>query len=177
MRHRTYKRITFVLALLLALSSWMPVPGHAEAQMRCVGASPHSAPCAQMALPTAGMTEAQVYARLMPCCRFMRAGAMHCSMQHSVRSMAAQGTAAHHSSLSARRCVVTIHVAAAGDTAPAMSRPRWFLTANPALAPPVAVQFACAPALFLCPAFWTDTPTLSPHATPRLRGLRAPPAA
>ncbi len=177
MRHQTYKRITFVLALLVALSSWMPMPSRAEAQMRCVGASPRSTPCAQMVLPAAGLTEAQVYAKLMPCCRSMQASTIHCSMQHSVQPTAAQRTAAHHSNLSARRCLVTVHVAAAGATAPVVSRTRWFLTANPALAPPVAVQSASAPALFLRPAFWTYAPTLSPHAQPHLHGLRAPPAA
>jgi hypothetical protein len=177
MRHQTYKSITFVLALLLALSSWMPMPGRAEAQMRCVGASPHSAPCARMALPAAGLTEAQVYNKLMPCCRFMRVSAMHCSMPRSLAHPSRQGDEAQRASLSGRRCFVTIHIAAVGATAPAVSRARWFLTANPALAPPSLVQPAFAPALFIRPAYWTYSPTLSPHAGPHLHGLRAPPAA
>ena len=174
MRLRTYKSITFVLAVLFALSSWVPMPGRAEAQMRCVGASPHSAPCARTVLPAAGLTEAQVYTRLIPCCRSMRVSTLHCSMPHSVQPMTA-GTAPHRSSLSARRCLITIHVTVAGVTAPAVSRTRWFLTANPALAPPVPVQPAFALALFTCPACRTGIPTLSPHALPCLRGLRAPP--
>jgi hypothetical protein len=153
------------------------MPGCAEAQMRCVGAPPHSAPCAQMVLPTAQLTETQIYAKLMPCCRSMRISAMHCSMQHSVQSTAAWGTAAHRASLSARRCFVTIHIAATGATAPAVSHARWFLTANPALAPPALMQSAFAPALLLCPAFWTYPPALSPYAQPHLHGLRAPPVA
>jgi hypothetical protein len=193
MRHRTYKSITFVLALLLALSSWMPMPIRADAQMRCVGASPRSAPCARIMLPAAGLTEAQVYRKLMPCCRAMRVSAMRvsamrvsamrvsamqsCSMPHSLAHSSRQGIEAHLASLSCRRCFVTIHVAAVGATAPAVSRARWFLTANPALAPPVTVQSAFAPALLLRPAFWTYSPTLSTHAQPHLHGLRAPPAA
>jgi hypothetical protein len=178
MRHRTYKSITLVLALLLALSSWMPMPIRADAQMRCVGASPRSAPCARIILPAAGLTEAQVYRKLMPCCRAMRVSAMQsCSMPHSLAHSSRQGIEAHLASLSCRRCFVTIHVAAVGATAPAVSRARWFLTANPALAPPVTVQSAFAPALLLRPAFWTYSPTLSTHAQPHLHGLRAPPAA
>lgn len=178
MRHQTYKSITFVLAMLLALSSWVPMPGRAEAQMRCVGASLHSTPCARTMLLAAGLTEAQIYSKLMPCCRSMRISAMQsCSMQHSSAHPSSQGAEAHRSSLSACRCFVTIHVVAAGATAPALSRTRWFLTANPALAPPVAVQPAFAPASFLHPAFWTFVPKLSPHVHPHLHGLRAPPAA
>lgn len=176
MRHQTYKSITFLLALLLALSSWMPMPSRAEVQMRCVGASLRSAPCASTEISATSLTEQQVYAKLMPCCRSMRVSAMHCSMPHSLAHPSGQGAESQRASLSARRCFVTIHVAAAGATAPAMSRARWFLTGNPALAPPALVQSAFAPALLFRPAFWTYFPALSPHAQPHLHGLRAPPA-
>ena len=47
MWQRPYKFITLFLALLLAVSSWTPVPGRTEAQMRCAGAAPKSVPCAR----------------------------------------------------------------------------------------------------------------------------------
>ncbi len=174
MRHRSYKFMTFFLALLLAVSAWLPMPGRAEAQMRCAGASPHSAPCARAELPAAGLTEKQVYGRLMACCRSMQGGCammQGCPMQHS-----AQGAAVHRAALSARRCLVSIRVSTVPTTL-AAPRARWLLTASPALAPPVTEQALALPVQTSLPTFWTYSPVLSPHAEPHQHGLRAPPAA
>ena len=174
MRHRSYKFMTFFLALLLALTAWLPMPGRAEAQMRCPGASSQSAPCAHTELPAAGLTEKQVYGRLMACCRSMRSDCnmmQGCPMTHS-----AQVAKLHRVALSARRCLVSIRVSTVPTTL-AAPRARWLLTAAPALAPPVMAQALVLPIRTSCPAFWTYSPVLSPHAAPQLHGLRAPPAA
>lgn len=176
MCRRTYNFMPFLLALLVALSAW--TPGRAEAQMRCVGTPAQAAPCATMDLPAAGLSERQVSGTLMmACCRSMPQGARHgCSMHRAALSSAAPRSASA-SVAATHRCLVTIRVAAARAALPGVSRARWFLTANPALAPPALVQHSFTPALSTCPAFWTYSPTLSPHAQPHLHGLRAPPAA
>lgn len=173
MRHRPYKCVTLLLALLLAASSWVPMPGRAEAQMRCAGASPNSAPCVRTELP-AGLTQKQVYGRLMACCRSRRGG---CAMsQDCPMRPSAQATAAHRSSLSARRCLVTVRVATF-PTALTARRDRWLLTAAPALAPPASAQALSLSVRPSLPTFWTYSPVLSPHIAPHQHGLRAPPAA
>ncbi len=176
MCRRTYNFMPFLLALLVALSAW--TPGRAEAQMRCVGTPAQAAPCATMDLPAAGLSERQVSGTLMmACCRSMPQGARHgCSMHRAALGSTAPRSASA-SVAATHRCLVTIRVAAARAALPGVSRARWFLTANPALAPPALVQPAFAPASLLRPAFWTFIPTLSPHADPHLHGLRAPPAA
>lgn len=176
MGRRIYNFMPFLLALLVAVSAW--TPGRAEAQMRCVGMKAQTAPCAMMDLPAARLSESHVSGTLMmACCRSMPQGARHgCSMHRAAlgvspsRSDSASAVAAH-------RCLVTVRVAAACAALPSVSRARWFLTSNPALAPPALVQLVFAPASLLRPAFWTFVPTLSPHADPHLHGLRAPPAA
>lgn len=175
MRRRIYNFMPFLLALLVAVSAW--TPGYAEVQMRCVGMPAQASPCASMNLPAAWLPERQVSGMLrMACCRSMPQDAQRgCPMHHAAlgslapRSVSASAAAAHH-------CLVTVRVAARA-VAPGVSRARWFLTANPALAPPAPMQSAFAPALLLRPAFWTFCPPLSPHADPHLHGLRAPPAA
>jgi len=178
MRHQPYKYMTLLymtllLALLIAASSWVPLPGRAEAQMRCAGASPHATPCARAELPATGLTEKQVYSKLMSCCHSMRGYAMSqgCPMRAS-----AQATAAHRSSLTAHRCLVSIRVATVPTTL-AAPRARGLLTAAPALAPPLSAQAVEMPAHRSFCAFWTYSPVLSPHAAPHLHGLRAPPIA
>lgn len=174
MRHRSYKFMTFFLALFLAVSAWIPMPGHAEAQMRCAGASLHSAPCAHAELPAAGLTEKQVYDRLMACCRSMQGGCammQGCPMRQSTRN-----TASHRLALSARRCLVSIRVYTVPTTL-AAPRARWLLTAAPALAPPMMEQALALPVRTSCPTFWTYSPVFSPQAEPHQHGLRAPPAA
>lgn len=174
MRHRTYKYMTFFLALLLAASPWVPMPGRAEAQMRCAGASPNAAPCARTELPAAGLSQKQVYSRLMACCRSMRGG---CSMMRDCPMRpSTQATAAHRSSLAARRCLVTIRVTTVPMTL-AAPRARRLLTAAPALAPPATAQVVPLSAHPSLPTFWTYSPILSPHAEPHQHGLRAPPVA
>lgn len=174
MRNRRYKSITFLLALLLAASSWVSLPGRAEAQMRCAGAPPMSAPCARAELPAAGLTEKQVYGALMSCCRSMR----DCPMWHSSRGVRASqhAPAATRSALSARRCLVFLRVPAAAPSAPGTQRSRWLLGASPALAPPVAASAALVTSRTVRVVHWAYSPALSPHAAPALHGLRAPPA-
>ena len=193
MRVRFYKFGILLLALLLAASPLVPAPGRAEAQMRCPGASPQSAPCARIELPASGLTEKQVYSKLMACCRSMQSDSKQsdskqsdskmmqsCPMQHF-----AWVTALHHSiqeatfhrgTLSARRCLVSIRVSTVPTTL-AAPRARWLLTAAPALAPPEAAQALVLLVRPACPAFWTYSPVLSLHAAPCLHGLRAPPVA
>ncbi len=174
MRHRPYKFMTFFLALLLTVSAWGPMSGRAEAQMRCVGASPRSAPCARAELPAVGLTEKQVYGTLMFCCRSRRSGCammQDCPMRHT-----ASNQVVHRSTFSARRCLVSIRVATVPTTL-VLPRARWLLTAAPGLAPPIMAQALVLPAQSSRPTFWTYSPVLSPHAAPHLRGLRAPPAA
>ena len=60
MRLRRYKIIPFLMALFLAVSSWLSCRGRAEAQMRCAGAAPMSAPCARVELPAAGLSETRI---------------------------------------------------------------------------------------------------------------------
>lgn len=186
MRHRRYKSITFLLALLLAASSWASTPGRAEAQMRCVGPGAASPACARAEMPAAGLSEKQVYGTLMACCRSMsmRGGCatmLACPMMMGHPSSHAT-MAAHRSSSAtraappARRCLVSVRVLAPAPTAPAAHRLRWLLLASPALAPPPAVPaVACAPET-VCLTSWADRPILSPHAAPASHGLRAPPA-
>lgn len=183
MRHRRYKSITFLLALLLVASSWVSTPGRAEAQMRCAGSSPQSPACARAELPTA-LSEKQVYGTLMACCRSMQTGCATmwgCPMMTGHPSSHAialhRDSAATRAALSARRCLVSVRVLAPAPAAPAAHRLRWLLTASPALAPPVAVcAVACAPET-ACLIPWADRPSLSPHAAPASHGFRAPPAA
>lgn len=178
---RRYKSIAFFLALLLVLSVGVSLPGRAEAQMRCAGASPHSAPCAQAELPVAGLTAGQVYGTLMSCCRSRRGGCpmMHnCPMQMHRGAITATHTPARVSSrslLASRRCLVSIRVTAAAPATLAAPRTRWLLTASPALAPPVTTRSIALPARAVSLAFWTDSPVFSPHTVPSLHGLRAPP--
>ena len=160
--------LPFLLALLVAVSAW--TPGRAEAQMRCVGMPAHTAPCAQMNLPPAGLSDRQVStALMMACCR---------SMQHSSRPSGltphAAPRAADHSSFAARHCLVTVRVAAARAAALG-SRVRWFLTAHPALAPPPPAP-TVSPTLSRL-ALGALSSFLSPHSQLCLHGLRAPPAA
>jgi len=173
MWHRHYKCMTLLLALLLAVSSWMPMPGRAEAQMRCVGASPNSVPCARTELPVAGLTQKQVYSRLMSCCRSMRGG---CAMVRDCPMRPSAQAASHRSSFSTRHCLITIRVSTVPMT---LSAPcvRWLLTPSPALAPPLAAPAAVPAPRTVRVAFWTYMPALSPHSAPTLHGLRAPPAA
>ncbi len=171
MRHRPYKYMTLLLALLITASSWVPMPGRAEVQMRCAGASPHATPCARAELPAAGLIEKQVYGKLMSCCRSMRGG---CAMSQGCPMRSSTQAAAHRSSLSTRRCLVSIRVATVPTTLTA-PRARWLLTAAPALAPPLSAQVVEMPAHRSLCAFWTYSPVLSPHAAPNLHGLRAPP--
>ena len=184
MRHRRYNLITFLLALLIAASSWASTPGRAEAQMRCVGAAPASPACARAELPAAGLSEKQVYGTLMSCCRSMRDGcAMMRGCPMTMGQPSSRAVAAHRSSsatravLSARRCLVSVRVLAPTPAVQAAHRLRWLLTSSPALAPPAAVcAVTCAPEA-ICLPFWADRPTLSPHTTPASHGLRAPPTA
>jgi len=173
MRPRGYNFVGLVLSMLLFGLSVMPTPGRAEAQMRCVGASPHSAPCARAELPAAGLTEKQIDG-MMACCRVMRG----CSLPHASARSAVRGTVTTPSSLSAsflgRRCLVSIHFPV-GAPAPAVFRTRWFLTA-PALAPPTAAHLVLLP-MSLSPAFSPYSSILPPHTLPHIHGLRAPPAA
>ena len=179
MRPRSYNFITLFLALLLAVSSWVPMPGRAEAQMRCAGASSRSLPCARAELP-AGLTDEQVYGSLMACCRSMRGGCAlmrGCPMpQMSHGSMAARLASAPSLAALTARCLVTLRVSAPVPAPIAVHRSRWLLTASPALAPPLAASAVRAyPAVPV--VFWTHSVTLSPHLAPALHGLRAPPAA
>ena len=174
MRPRLSRFTTLILALLSAVASCIPLPGLAEAQMRCPGASLRSVPCARAELPAAGLTERQVYGRLMSCCRSMRGGCammQDCPMRQSSRN-----TASHRSALSARRCLVSIRISTAPKTLVAI-RTRWLLATAPALAPPVTAQALALPARASRRALWTYSPVLSPHAAPHLHGLRAPPIA
>lgn len=172
MRTQIYRSAVFLLALLLAASSCLATPGRAEAQMRCVGASPLSAPCARAELPAAGLTERQVYAALMPCCRAMRG---QCAMTSDRLSHAHSG-AMRLVALSARRCLVSIRITAA-PTPQAVRRVRWMLTAASALVPPVTAPNYPLPVAVSTPGFWVFSPVLSPHSAPALHGLRAPPVA
>lgn len=177
MRSPRYKMVGRVLAFLLLCLSLSPLSGRAEAQMRCAGAPLHSAPCDHIELPATGLTETQVYAKMsmMPCCRSMQGGMRHgCPLQHSVQqhslnASALQLTASHC-------CLITVRVIASGTSPPPVIHPRWFLTANPALAPPAPLCFALVPASPV-PVFPTCTSALSPHAPQHSHGLRAPPAA
>ena len=173
MRHQPYKCMTFLLALLFAASSWMPMPARAEAQMRCAGVSPNSAPCARAELPAPGLTDTQVYRRLMACCRSMRGG---CPMMRDCPMRPSAQVASHRSNLSAPRCLVSIRAVSVPVNL-AAPRTRWLLTAAPALAPPATVQTVVLPTLSSIPPYWTYSPVLSPHASPHQHGLRAPPAA
>lgn len=174
MRHRPYKFITLLLALLLAASSWAPMPARAEAQMRCAGSSPQSAPCARAELPAAGLTEKQVYGRLMACCRSMQGG---CAAMRDcpLRQHAAGRAMTHRAALSARRCLVSVRTASSVPMTPAVRRTLRLLTASPALGPPVTAPAAVSTFRTVRLAFWTYDPALSPHAAPTLHGLRAPP--
>jgi len=179
MRHRHHKLATFLLALLFAASSWVPMPGRAQAQMRCAGASPQSAPCARAELPAAGLTEKQVYGALMACCRPMRGGCAAmpaCPMRHPSPRVAAshRGLFASRVAPPARRCLVSVRILPSSPTTPA-HRLRWLLTASPALAPPVTAS-AVVPTPQTVPLLsWTGDPALFPHAAPIGHGLRAPP--
>ena len=171
---RFYKLLGLVLAALLLGSAFQPITARAEAQMRCVGAAPRSAPCARAELPAAGLT-GKAYGALMACCRAKQSGCAampSCPMRPHTRS-----ATAHHGGLSAPRCLVSIHLVGTAAAAPlAPSRARWLLSASPALAPPTAAAVAPVPHP-VCTACWTYTPPLTPHAAPTLHGLRAPPAA
>jgi len=176
MRQRGYSFVGLVLSVLLFGLSVVPTPGRAEAQMRCAGTSPHSAPCARVELPAAGLTEKQIDGKLMACCRFMRG----CSMPHATAQSAVHGTVTTPSTLPSnflgRRCLVSIHVFPVGASAPTVFRTRWFLTA-PALAPPATAHPVLLPALSPFSAFSLFSPILPPRALPHLHGLRAPPTA
>lgn len=174
MRHRYYKLITLFLALILAGSSCIPVSAWAEAQMRCAGASPQSLPCAQAELSAAGLTERQVYATLMSCCRSRQGG---CTlMRGCALGQRAQRTAKNsHAALSARHCLMSVR-AIPVPTPLAARRACWFLAAAPAFAPPMPAPVLTAPAVSRGDTFWTFSPGLSLHSLPFLHGLRAPPA-
>ena len=176
MRHRRYRSITFFLALLLVVSSWVPMTGLAEAQMRCAGSTAQAPPCVQAQIPTTGLPDQQVYDTLMSCCRAMRSG---CALMrdYPMRHSASDRTVSHHALLSARRCLVSLHVAAPVPTPPVVRRARWLLTTTPTCAPPAAVPATALSATSTRHTFWIDVITLSPHVAPRLHGLRAPPAA
>lgn len=180
MRCRGYNFVGLVLALLFFGLSVVPAPGCAEAQMRCVGASPHSAPCARVELPAAGLNQKQMDG-MMACCRLMHGCAVPHASAQSATHQAVTTLSAFPSSASPRFlghcCLVSIHVFPAGASAPAVFRTRWFLAGNPALAPPAAAGLAFLPALSFFPASAPFPPSLPPPALPHIHGLRAPPAA
>ncbi len=180
MRSRRYKMVGRVLAFLLLCLSLSPLAGRAEAQMRCAGASLNSAPCDHIEISATGLTETQAYARLsmMRCCRSLHGGMMRgCPLQHRSSTASAAGYTAASRSLSADpHCVVTVRVITTGTSTPPVTHPRWFLTANPALAPPATVRFVRVPASSV-PVFSTCSSASSSHAPQHSHGLRAPPAA
>jgi len=177
MRSRRYKMVGQVLAFLLFCLSLSPLSGRAEAQMRCAGTSVSSAPCDHSEIPVTVLTETQVYAKMsmMPCCRSLHSGArrgfpvQHSVQQHSLSASAIQLTAAH-------RCLITVGVITSGTSTPPVIHSRWFLTANPALAPPAPVCFASVPVLSVF-ALSTQPSALSSYPSQHSHGLRAPPAA
>lgn len=172
MRSPRYKMVGRVLAFLLFCLSLSPLSGRADAQMRCAGAPLRSAPCDHIELPATGLTETQVDARMsmMPCCHSLHADRMRgCPLQHSLKVSAAERTATHH-------CLMTVRVIAFGTSTPPVTHPRWFLTANPALAPPATVYFDLVPASSI-PALSASSSALSPHPSQHSHGLRAPPVA
>jgi len=171
MLSRTYTFLSFLLTLLMAASFWIPNAGRAEAEMRCVGTSLVSAPCAHAELPVAGLNEKHVYGKLMFCCRSMQDG---CALAR--RGLKRPTVQASPSAFLSGRCFVTIRVTSA-PPALAAPRTRWFLTAAPVLAPLVTAHLAPLPVPASPRTFWTYSPVLSPHAAPRLHGLRAPPLA
>lgn len=175
MPSRLHKSILLFMAFLVAVPCFVQSPARAEAQMRCAGASPQSAPCARAELPAAGLNEKQVYGALMSCCRSRQIGCMSmrdCPMRHHDQDTAVT----HHFTLSATHCRVSICVTAAVPTTLAVRRDRWLLTTSPAFAPPTVVQTNCPTAQAALTNSWTYSPALSPHAAPTLHGLRAPPA-
>ncbi len=184
MGRRVYRRLGYrglglFLALLLLAASVMPTTARAEAQMRCVGASSRSAPCAHADIP-AGLTEKQVYSTLMSCCRSMPHGcAMKrgCPMQ-SQKMQSQEPMASHWTQglSSSRHCLVSVRAVTVPTTL-ASSRARWLLTAAPALAPPAFALACLLPSHSTLPAFRPDSPILPLLLAPRLHGLRAPPAA
>lgn len=177
MRHRHYKPITLLLAILLAASSWVSLPGRAEAQMRCAGVSPQSPPCARVELPAAGLTETRAYGLLMACCRSPRGGCAtmrDCPMSRHGQKM----KATRRSALSARCCLVSLRLFNTVPASLAAQPTRWLLDASPALAPPLASHAAAVLVSQNVQApLWTDPPVLSPQLAPALHGLRAPPLA
>ncbi len=187
MRRRGDNFVGLVLAILIFGLSVVQTPGRAEAQMRCVGASPHSAPCARVELPAAGLNQKQMDG-MMACCRLMRGGSMFmrgCPILHAAAQSPAHGTAATLSALpaslpsgfSGHCCLVSIQVFPASASAPAIFRTHWFLTGNPALAPPATASLVLLPALSSSPVFSPLSPVSPPPALPHIHGLRAPPTA
>ncbi len=171
MRSQRYKMVGWILAFLLLCLSLSPMSGRAEAQMRCVGAPLRSAPCDHIEIPATGLTQTLVDAKMsiMPCCRAMHSDMMRgCPLQHSLKTSAAERTAAC-------RCLITVRVITSGTSTPPLTHPRWFLTANPALAPPTTVCFVLVPASSV-PASASFF-VLSLHPLQHSHGLRAPPAA
>jgi len=165
MQRKLYKFITLLLALLVASTAWLPLPARAEVQMRCVGASPQSAPCAHADLPAAGLTETKVYGALMSCCRSMRD---HCPMSSH------REASSKRASLSAPLCRVSLRIAASVPSPRALRR---VLNGSFAPAYPLMAFWIVQAVPTANAAPWRYTPVLSPHAAPALHGLRAPPSA
>ena len=176
MRFRRYKIIPLLMALFLAVSSGLVMPGRAEAQMRCAATAPMSPPCARVEIPAAGMSKTRINDALMACCRSMRGG---CAMMRDCPGTrrASKVAAPHRSVLSARRCLVSIRVTPTCPPTPTACVPRWLLTATPALVPPGTAPALCSPPTAVSLIFWPYSHGLTRHSAPKQHGLRAPPTA
>ena len=174
MSKRPHNFFRLLLALLLCVQPLVPTVAYAEAQMRCVGVAASSSPCAHVLLPASGLSSPKAYTTLMACCHMAKSG---CTMHQSCPAMHGSQAAAapRRATLSAPRCLVTIHVASARCASLAPQRARWLPAAASALAPPTAsILLDCFPAIMDAQVRTRPT-VLPPSLLSCLHGLRAPP--
>jgi hypothetical protein len=159
--------VRLVLALLLAMASWMPVSGSAQAAVSCARAT--------MSHPSSACSPS----KLMSCCRSMHGCCCRCMMmRHIIRQSETNPFKAVRPSVILAHCPcrVTLRTAVVRDML-AARRDRWLLAASLPLAPPMALPDSCAPQPAPLPIRVTISPALSARAKSCLHGLRAPPSA
>lgn len=176
MNRRPYKPnklIWFLLALLFAGQSLLPVAALAEISVRCIGAPASAAPCAHgtfALIDTASITK---HFSALACCRTM----VNCPTMAAGGFSHTSVPVSRGSAMSPPKCLVSINLLNARPTAPSLQVHRWLLLTSPALAPPAARPASIAVSTPSSIQFSTVPFHLPPSVLTHAHGLRAPPSA
>lgn len=169
MKRRLYNLARLFVLLTMFVQAVVPARALADVSVRCVGASPMSAPCMHAILSVSGATPSQIRCSQMSCCRSKASLMRACGMAMSDSKMSAPAN------LHATTCLITVKSLRSSQAAFAPVAQRWMLDAAPAAAPPAPAVSVAAP-IEIC------VDTLRPHSVPaspgpsiHSHGLRAPP--